>query len=265
MDVQLLIDLVRFFHFGGLAVGIGLGLFLDWRFVSTVARPVGPAFLDEIRTAHRFIACALVVLWTSGIYLLDARTHFDPAAFSPKLLAKIAVVTVLTANAFAIRYAVVPVLERQRGRAFAALPLGQRLALAWIGAISAGSWLSAFGLGIFAALKTWEAVPLALGLGAVYGGALAAATSLALWAPRLRASAPHRAAAGPVPGNVPAEDWAQSLPRRTQIRSALPSYFSDLEAAGFVAETIPRPPPPPPPIPLRRPDRVEAPPLAQAG
>ncbi|MDJ0945638.1 MAG: hypothetical protein QNJ30_19395 [Kiloniellales bacterium] len=190
MDAQTLVDAARCGHFVGLALGLGLGLYADTRFLGGLSRPIAADYLLSLRRIHGYVAAALALLWASGLFLLHARTGLDLAAFTPKLLTKLAVVTLLTVNAVLIESVALPLLARSIGRHFGELPTGWRLRLSLVGALSGACWLSALGLGVFAAFKTMTPETLALTIGGIYASALAGAVTLAvlvpLWRPTRR-------------------------------------------------------------------------------
>ena len=72
-------------------------------------------------------------------YLIWRGTGFDIYQFSPKLIAKIVVVTILTVNAVAIGQLALPYFERNTGVTFGQFSLAVRLRLAGCGAVSSAS------------------------------------------------------------------------------------------------------------------------------
>lgn len=180
---EVLVDLVRLGHLVGLALGFGLALYADSRFLGTLAQPVDRARLEELRRIHVHVALALGLLWVTGILLLAIRTGLDSGQVTPKLVAKLSVVGVMTLNARLIACRALPILERAGGASFCRLPRGARLRMAAIGAVSAASWVSALGLGAIGAMKLMGALPLALILSGVYLAALSTGVVLALLAP----------------------------------------------------------------------------------
>lgn len=186
MTDHLALDLVRFAHFIGLALGLGLALFADLRFLGNLVRRLVPDDMALIERLHVTVARALIVMWVSGIALLYLRTGFELAAFTPKLQAKLVVVTILTLNAILISRLALPVMHRAVGYPICDIRFTYRLRLMLIGAISTGSWASGLILGVFSDLK-----PLALDtligiIGPVYVLCLSGAVLLAFVAPGLR-------------------------------------------------------------------------------
>jgi hypothetical protein len=183
MSETMFVDLVRFGHLVGLALGLGLAVYADSRFLRSLTEPFDPLRLAELRRTHVFVSVALAILWASGILLLAIRTGLDPDRITPKLLAKLAVVTAMTVNARLIATVALPLLHRAGGTSFCRLRPGQRLRLAAIGAVSAASWLSALLLGTVAAFKPMGAPALAAIFGGIYGLAFLGAVAVALLAP----------------------------------------------------------------------------------
>lgn len=95
-------------------------------------------------TAHR-VTWLLSALWLSGLALVYLDTGFDPGkmAAMPKLLIKLACVTVLTINGAILHRVAFPLMSGE-----SPLTLAQGLLLAVCGAVSTGHWLLAAFLGI---------------------------------------------------------------------------------------------------------------------
>lgn len=165
----LLLDSVRYVHLLALAVGLGMALLADVTAISTLWRPISTPVVAQLRRLHNAVLFGFVLLWMSGLGLLFLRTGFDVSAFTPKLVMKLIVVGVLTLNAGLIGLIGLPHLARNIGRRFGEVPFGARVTLSLIAGLSAGSWLSALALGVFAHLR-----PMALDeLAAVFGAAYA--------------------------------------------------------------------------------------------
>lgn len=141
------IDALRFCHLLSVAVGLGMAFCADMSLLRRLHEPITPDVLRSLHRAHRLIAVALVAMWLTGLALIYVRTGFDLAAFSPKLFAKLAVVTVLTLNSWMIGAVAMPAIYRATGRCIAALPFRQRLIFALAGGASTASWLLALALG----------------------------------------------------------------------------------------------------------------------
>jgi hypothetical protein len=202
MDLTLINDAARAAHLVGLALGFGVAIVADLSAARLMVRPLDRREMDALHRFHRMVALGLVLFWTSGLVLLWLRTGFDMANFSPKLMAKLGVVSVLTINAVMIGRIGLPVMEATRGQRFGALPRGVRLQMAALAALSGAGWISALALGVFSQLKTMEWAVLSEIIGLIYLTALAAAGLAALLAPAIdalisdRRAAPARTAEG---------------------------------------------------------------------
>ena len=185
--MSMAVDLVRFFHLVGLALGFGLAIYADARCMRSLQRPTGAADLAALRQIHGFVAAALIVLWVSGLTLLALRTGFDPAAISDKLRVKLCLATLLTVNAVMSGRVALPMMERAGGLAFAALPLQSRCLLAMIGGASAASWAGLMALGVFGVFKTMAFVEIAALLSLGFVVSFTGALTLAVLAPYLQA------------------------------------------------------------------------------
>lgn len=146
-----------------------------------------PALLQKSAQGAK---AALAVLWATGLGLVALDTGMDPAVLATKgkLLAKIAVVSVLSLNGVALHYLVFPrFTHRQRD------PWQAAVLPTVLGAISTTSWLFAAFLG---ASKALAPVP-ASSLLNLYALALLAATLVALAFFRPRVAARLRGASRP--------------------------------------------------------------------
>ena len=175
MDPTLLTDATRAAHLLGLALGFGLAILADVLAARAVLRPLDWREVELLGRLHRMVTLGLVVLWASGLTLLWLRTGFDLGRFSPKLVTKIGIVTVLTLNAWAIGRVGLPTLVRYQGWRFGDLPLPERVQLCALGALSAASWVSALALGVFSQLRSMEWSGLTPLVAAVYLFALSLA------------------------------------------------------------------------------------------
>lgn len=153
MDGVLLLDAARAAHLIGLALGLGLAFCADLLALRALSTPIAERDVWLLRSLHRVILGGLLLLWISGLYILYLRTGFDPAKFSPKLMAKLVVVTLLSLNALSISLHAIPGFAAQTGRTFGAFPPALRLRLALIAGLSASCWLTALALGAFSQLK----------------------------------------------------------------------------------------------------------------
>lgn len=179
----MLLDVIRFGHVIGIALGLGLAIYADGRFLRALSAPIRASELADLRAIHAHVIVAMGLLWLTGLALLYARTGFVPEAFAPKLFFKIGVVSVLTINAVMIGRSVMPKLERHVGQSFIEMPLTVRLHLALIGAISAACWLSLLALGIFQVFKDMGTEAIAKVLSWFFVLPISGALGMALLAP----------------------------------------------------------------------------------
>ena len=113
-----------------MAVGLGSAVFADWTVLSRIALPLSADQLAVVRRAHRLIMVSLVVLWLSGLSLLALKTEHEIARLTPKLVAKLGTVAMLTPTASAMAYVALPLVSANLGRRLTTLPLRQRCVLA---------------------------------------------------------------------------------------------------------------------------------------
>ncbi len=179
IDLNLLNDAARAAHLIGLALGFGVAIMADLCASRSMFRPLQDHEFDDLHRYHRTVALGLALFWASGLVLLWLRTGFDPANFSPKLIAKLCVVSLLTVNAYLIGRIGLPTMIEWAGCRFGALPLAHRLRLAALAGMSGAGWISALALGVFSLMKTFDSDILMEVIGVIYviglGGAFAAA------------------------------------------------------------------------------------------
>ena len=134
---------------------------------------------------HQLITVAVITLWITGLGLLTLRLGPMGGELSVKLLAKLAVVTLLTLNMRVIDRFVIPELFDVEGMALGDIPADIRAQLGAVAGLSAGCWMAALLIGGMSiakeltALELGAAVACVLGLSALIG---AAAGALALGA-----------------------------------------------------------------------------------
>ena len=143
-----LTDAARAGHLIGLATGFGLALAADLLALRSLVHPVSHRDVWLLGWLHRLILGGLALLWLSGLLLLQHRTGFDPALFTPKLICKLAVVSLLTLNALLIGVYVLPRYTANAGRRFGDFELVPRLNLSLVAGISMSCWASALVLGV---------------------------------------------------------------------------------------------------------------------
>lgn len=183
MDPTFMADTARAIHLLGLALGLGFAIKADFFASRFMLRPLSDYELASLYTYHRTISFGLGLFWISGIALLYLRTGFQAENFSPKLLAKIAVVSVLTINAVLIGRFALTALRRSRQFRLGDLTFWRRLQLCTIGAMSMASWVAALMLGVFQVLKTVAPLVLWQTIGVVYGTSMAVALVFVLISP----------------------------------------------------------------------------------
>lgn len=144
---DMMIDLVRYAHIFVVAIGFGAAFMADFQVISRLRQPVDDALLSSLEFYHAAIWKMLFGMWVTGLILIAIRTQFVPANFSPKLICKLATVAILTANAGVIGKIALPLIRDMRGRSLLWLPVGPRLCLAGIGAMSSASWMLALAMG----------------------------------------------------------------------------------------------------------------------
>jgi len=153
MFSDFLIDVTRFTHFIGLALGIGAGSFADFSLMRKLDKEITLNDLNNLEIVHYIVWTGLILLWVSGAGLLYARTGFDPALFTPKLIAKLLVVSILTVNAILLGSVAMPILKANVDKTFLSFVLEDKVQLCLLAALSIASWMSGLILGIFSALK----------------------------------------------------------------------------------------------------------------
>lgn len=191
MSEPIFLDLIRGIHLLSFALGMGPAIYFDLRSLSRIALPFHPTDFAELHRIHKLVSLACLGLWISGMTLIWWRTNFVPAAFSPKLLAKLAVVTVLTVNAIYLSRCVMPSLANWTGSRLIDIPVRLLLPMTLCAGLSLSCWTLALALGSSAVLKTsdWSVLVPLLASGAILciGGVLA--TTFGLRAVITRATA----------------------------------------------------------------------------
>lgn len=148
MDTILYTDSVRFAHILAVCAGLGTSILADRRAARSLRDRIDDTLLHALHQYHGVVVAALGAMWLTGIALIGIRTGFDPALMTPKLIAKVLTVTLLTVNACAIAWVVMPILRRSRGRTIAELPARTRSLMGLIGGISTASWFLALAMGV---------------------------------------------------------------------------------------------------------------------
>lgn len=175
-DLTIIEDYVRSLHLATLAACALLVCSADFMASKSTFRSLRNDDMLRLYRYHALLIKGLVIFWITGVFLIWRGTAFELAQFSPKLIAKIVVVTILTANALAIGRLALPYFERNKGMTFGQFSLSARMRLAYCAALSSASWISAFCLGAIPWLKTASAVELINFLGPIYAACFAGAT-----------------------------------------------------------------------------------------
>ncbi|MBT8455450.1 MAG: hypothetical protein HKO95_10330 [Rhodobacteraceae bacterium] len=193
-DHSLILDAARALHLIGLALGIGLAFLADLTAWRALFRPLYEPEHEMLHRLHNLVACGIILLWISGLVILWHRTGFQIDQFSPKLIAKLTVVTMLTFNAFAIARFALPALLQYRGYCIGEIPMGDRLRLGAIAGLSTTCWVSALALGVFSRMKTMSYAELTDTFAPVFAVILGASLVLAILSPLVARIASRNAA-----------------------------------------------------------------------
>lgn len=185
MDSILVNDMARAAHLLGMALGFGVALIADLMAARAVLRPLDDREIEHLEIFHRVVSMGLALLWGSGLTLLYLRTGFALDEMSPKLMAKLCVVALLTLNAVAIGRIGLPTFRNYQSWRFGDIPLTFRLQLSALATISGACWVSALSLGVFSQLRTLDWDALSLYLGVIYLLALVAALFAATISPAI--------------------------------------------------------------------------------
>ncbi|MEL7345366.1 MAG: hypothetical protein AAFN59_10995 [Pseudomonadota bacterium] len=192
MEPIILVDTLRITHLIGLALGFGVAMLADLYALRSLVVPLKDEDFDTLERMHHAVTVGLVILWGSGLGLLAVRTGFDPAAFSPKLMMKLAVVLFLTANAIIIGRVALPVMEAYADLRFGELPFAERARLACVAGFSFAFWISALSLGAFSAMKTMQAAALIGIIGGIVSMATLGAAFMVVASPHIARFAAQR-------------------------------------------------------------------------
>lgn len=153
MVTEILADAARFIHFIGFALGIGAGSFADFSILRKINTDITTCDLGNLETVHKIVWTGLGLLWVSGLIILYTKTGFSILEFTPKLIMKLAVVVLLTVNAFLLGLWAIPILKKNINRPYISFSLEHKTVLSLLASISVCSWLSGLILGIFSTLR----------------------------------------------------------------------------------------------------------------
>lgn len=167
MDISpILVDAIRALHLLCFAAGMGIAVFFDWRTMQSLNLQISQEDLGVLNEIHSWITMAFGGLWITGIVLVYIRTGFELGNFSPKLITKLTVMTLMLLNAHAIARYVLPVFAENVGRSMIELPYGKLAGMSQCAINSICFWIAGLTLGSSVVLKTagWEVLlPLILG------------------------------------------------------------------------------------------------------
>jgi hypothetical protein len=139
-------------HLLGLTIGLGGATILDIMLARLAirGRAIQQSDADLVHMISQLVSYALVALWISGVGFLIQYWYDTPELLAnPKLVAKIAVVVVLTINGMVLHARVLPLLYRNVGRPlFDGLKGKEQFLMIACGAISVVSWYTPFVLGL---------------------------------------------------------------------------------------------------------------------
>lgn len=191
MTLDLAKDMAVWIHFMGLVPGLLYAFAADATALRSLRRPLAASELRQLRDFHVIISVALLLLWVSGLTLVWLKVGPGGGSLTPKLMVKLAVVCMLTANAFAIGRIGLNGLATRPPQRLGDYPASFRMRLGLIGGLSAACWISAFALGMYKPLAVMDFGQIALRLGPVLalglGGGLALASAAPILERRLAA------------------------------------------------------------------------------
>ena len=147
---------LRFFHFIGLAMGLGGATLLDLMLLRFFVRGrITEDTYSVFAFASRVVDAGLRLLWITGLGFLFLYALTAPELLTnPKVHAKLAIVAILTLNGFFIHQIILPSLRRQIGQTlFAGVTRTRRVIFVTSGAISVVSWYMPVALGAFPQLN----------------------------------------------------------------------------------------------------------------
>ena len=170
--LTIFVDAVTVTHLLAMAVALGSVVANDLAMLRYTTRPVDWGVLDTLFGAHRLISRALIVLWVSGLLLIVLRTDLQADSVTPKLIAKLITVTLLTLTAVLMGRVALPLLARSMGHALLDIPFLRKIVLAACAGLSTGGWLAALLLGGTSFLREADLGPVLALTFAVQGAAL---------------------------------------------------------------------------------------------
>ena len=187
--LDVLFDALRVAHMMSFALGIGAAAFLELQIVKRCRYQIDSDSLRLVLSGHQLITVAVITLWCTGLGLLVMRIGPMGGELTIKLLAKLAVVTLLTLNMRVIDRFVIPELFDVEGMALGDIPADTRAKLGAVAGLSGGCWLAALLIGGMSIAQEMTALELGIAVSSLLAssavvGALAGA--LAFGATRRR-------------------------------------------------------------------------------
>lgn len=185
MDFEFTRMAVIFLHLIACCVAIGLVLTSDIAMVKQLIKgdPNDRMDAQHLADLQKTVSRALIALWVTGVAIvtLDASIKGWGYFANPKLQSKIAIVTLLTLNGFALHKYVLPLL--QKAGSLLRLSFSQRLMAIFAGAVSGVSWFYAALLGVGRPLNfKYSLVEILAAYPVLIGGGFVSMLLLTAWA-----------------------------------------------------------------------------------
>jgi hypothetical protein len=147
---------LRFFHFIGLAFGLGAATLLDLMLLKFFVRErISRQAWNIVHFSSHVVNIGLIILWITGWGFLTHYALFDPAKLlNEKIWAKLVIVYALSVNGIFIHAVILPKIKAQIGKSlFDGMGNCKRTAFIVSGAVSATSWYLPVVLGAFPQLN----------------------------------------------------------------------------------------------------------------
>lgn len=147
---------LRFFHFIGLALGLGGAIVLDLMLLRFFLRgKIISETFGIFNFASKIVDTGLRLLWITGLGFLFFYALTNPQLLAnPKVHAKLVIVVILTVNGYFIHSVILPSVKAQIGKSlFTDVSPVRRSIFITSGAISAVSWFTPVALGAFSQLN----------------------------------------------------------------------------------------------------------------
>lgn len=145
---QVFIDLIRFTHVFAVAGGLGAALVADVYVLKSMRQKIDRTFLKNLHRYHGLVLLFLIPLWVTGLVLIQIRTGFDLANFSPKLWFKIGAVVTLTINGLVMGSYAFTALPQYQNRSLVDFPYKVLMRFGLLASISTTCWLLGLSFGI---------------------------------------------------------------------------------------------------------------------